>query len=83
MGITFAKLFQRLFSKKEMRILMVRLRELLFFLYVWLECGVSRRKDGTRSFFRGDYSRRQIEQTGILDDDDEGADWILNCAPRE
>lgn len=24
MGITFAKLFQRLFSKKEMRILMVR-----------------------------------------------------------
>jgi hypothetical protein len=27
--------------------------------------------------------RRQIEQTGILDDDDEGADWILNCAPRE
>ena len=28
MGITFAKLFQRLFSKKEMRILMVR--EILF-----------------------------------------------------
>jgi len=26
MGITFAKLFQRLFSKREMRILMVRTR---------------------------------------------------------
>ena len=31
MGITFAKLFQRLFSKKEMRILMVRLGDVLVF----------------------------------------------------
>ena len=32
MGITFAKLFQRLFSKKEMRILMVRANFCAFFL---------------------------------------------------
>ncbi len=39
MGITFAKLFQRLFSKKEMRILMVRVEDVLVFLPRRFCCG--------------------------------------------
>ena len=65
MGITFAKLFQRLFSKKEMRILMVRdvLRSrdgfgreeravygLVVFFFVFFSFRVKIRDDGTLHF---------------------------------
>ena len=73
MGITFAKLFQRLFSKKEMRILMVRANFCAFFFSFLVGSALSQR-----------ITRRQIERHSRRRwwwfDDVKGEDWILNCA---
>ena len=61
MGITFAKLFQRLFSKKEMRILMVRANFCAFFLMALSSEVANKERISTR---RHDFPELKFVQDG-------------------